>query len=102
MSICIPYTNTYIYIYIHLQKHNGFLSAFSCAASQEAAAFTGYHSDIDRSSLTWMINAARPGDDEPRDCLRSIPHWRNGGFTTKNGEQWWSNYGKWWFNYEKW
>jgi hypothetical protein len=99
MSICIPYTNTHIYI--HLQKHNGFLSAFSCAASQEAAAFTGYHSDIDRSSLTWMINAARPGD-EPRDCLRSIPHWRNGGFTTKNGEQWWSNYGKWWFNYEKW
>lgn len=25
----------------------------------EAAAFTGYHSDIDRSSLTWMINAEK-------------------------------------------
>ena len=32
----------------------------------EAAAFTGYHSDIDRSSMTWMLNAqaANPEMDE--------------------------------------
>lgn len=40
-----------------LTSYSGMARFGKCIGTEEAAAFTGYHSDIDRNSMTWMMNA---------------------------------------------
>ena len=40
-----------------LTSYSGMARFGKCIGTKEAAAFTGYHSDIDRNSMTWMMNA---------------------------------------------